>query len=126
MYIKKHLQLIFCTVPSVLCEIVVEKYCFIVYNEMCVVAHNKICNKVFKGKDMEQSKDKIKNILLYLADVASLFISYILSGWLWLVIYKGFTDEYIVSDKLGIEVGAMIISYAFIILFFNASKHFFK
>ena len=75
---------------------------------------------------MEQSKDKIKNILLYLADVASLFISYILSGWLWLVIYKGFKDEYLVSDKLGIEVGAMIISYAFIIIFFNANHNFFK
>ena len=56
---------------------------------------------------MEQSKDKIKNILLYLVDVASLFISYILAGWLWLVIYKGFEEQYIVSDKLGIEVGAM-------------------
>ncbi len=75
---------------------------------------------------MEQSKDKIKNILLYLADVTSLFISYILSGWLWLVIYKGFNDEYIVSDKLGIEVGAMIISYAFVIIFFNANQNFFK
>lgn len=75
---------------------------------------------------MEQSKDKIKNILLYLVDVASLFISYILAGWLWLVIYKGFEEEYIVSDKLGIEVGAMIISYAFIILFFNANQNFFK
>lgn len=75
---------------------------------------------------MEQSKDKIKNILLYLVDVASLFISYILAGWLWLVIYKGFEEQYIVSDKLGIEVGAMIISYAFIILFFNANQNFFK
>jgi exopolysaccharide biosynthesis polyprenyl glycosylphosphotransferase len=75
---------------------------------------------------MEQSKDKIKNILLYLVDVASLFISYILAGWLWLVIYKGLEEEYIVSDKLGIEVGAMIISYAFIILFFNANQNFFK
>lgn len=75
---------------------------------------------------MEQSKDKIKNILLYLVDMASLFVSYILSGWLWLVIYKGFEEKYIVSDKLGIEVGAMIISYAFIILFFNANQNFFK
>ncbi|MEE0861732.1 MAG: sugar transferase [Lachnospiraceae bacterium] len=75
---------------------------------------------------MDQSKDKIKNILLYLADITSLFISYIVSGWLWLVIYKGFEEEYIVSDKLGIEVGAMIISYAFIILFFNANQNFFK
>ena len=75
---------------------------------------------------MEQSKDKIKNILLYLVDVASLFISYILSGWLWLVIYKGFEDEYVVSDKLGIEVGAMILAYAFVIIFFNANHNFFK
>ena len=75
---------------------------------------------------MDQSKDKMKNILLYLVDVASLFTSYILSGWLWLVIYKGFKDEYIVSDKLGIEVGAMILSYAFVIIFFNANHNFFK
>ena len=75
---------------------------------------------------MDQSKDKIKNLLLYLVDVASLFISYILSGWIWLVMYKGFEDEYIVSDKLGIEVGAMILSYAFVIIFFNANHNFFK
>ena len=87
-------------------------------------AHKFLC--IVKVRIMEQSKDKIKNILLYLADVASLFLSYILSGWLWLVIYKGFKDEYLVSDKLGIEVGAMIISYAFIIIFFNANHNFFK
>lgn len=75
---------------------------------------------------MEQSKDKMKNILLYVADVASLLVSYILSGWLWLVIYKGFTDEYFVGDKLGFEVGAMVLSYAFVIIFFNANGSFFK
>ena len=75
---------------------------------------------------MEQSKDKMKNILLYISDVASLLVSYILSGWLWLVIYKGFANEYVVGDKLGFEIGAMILSYAFVVIFFNANHNFFK
>ena len=75
---------------------------------------------------MEQSKDKIKNILLYLVDIISLFFSYILSGWLWLVIYKGIDDEIAVGEKLGFEVGAMLLTYTFVIIFFNANHNFFK
>lgn len=75
---------------------------------------------------MEQSKDKIKNLLLYISDIASILASYVLSGVLWLVIYKGFRDETIVGDKMGFEAGAMILSYAFVIIFFNTNGNFFK
>ncbi len=75
---------------------------------------------------MEQSRNKMKNILLYLADVLSLFASYLLAGVLWLVIYKGFTDQDYVGDKLSFEVGAMVLAYAFVIIFFNANDNLFK
>lgn len=75
---------------------------------------------------MEQSKDKIKNLLLYISDIASLLVSYILSGLLWLVIYKGIKDEVFVGNQMGFEVGAMVLSYAFVIIFFNANGNFFK
>ena len=82
--------------------------------------------KVTKGIIMEQSRNKIKNMLLYLADVISIVASYLLAGLLWLVIYKGFTDQDFVGDKLSFEVGAMIFSYAFVIIFFNANETLFK
>ncbi len=75
---------------------------------------------------MEHSRNTFKNILLYLADILSLTISYLLAGVLWLVIYKGFTDQDFVGDKMGYELGAMIMSYAFIIIFFNANDTIFK
>ncbi len=75
---------------------------------------------------MEQSKDKMKNILLYLADVASLFVSYVLAGLLWLVMYKQMDGQHVFTNLMAFETGALIISYAFIIIFFNANNNFFK
>lgn len=74
---------------------------------------------------MEQSKEKLSHILLYLVDTFSLLCSYLLAGLLWLVIYKGM-DDINVSDRMGFEVGALILSYAFVIIFFNANGTFFK
>ena len=74
---------------------------------------------------MEQSKEKIAQILLYLVDIISFFLSYILSGLIWLVMYKGM-DDVNVSNQLGFEVGALVLSYAFIIIFFNANATIFK
>lgn len=75
---------------------------------------------------MEQSKDKMKNILLYVADVTSLFVSYVLAGILWLVIYKHMDYQYVFTNLMAFETGALIISYAFIIIFFNGNDGFFK
>ena len=74
---------------------------------------------------MEQSKEKLSNILLYLVDMFSLLFSYLLAGLLWLVMYKRM-DDVNVSDHLGFEVGALILTYAFVIIFFNANGTFFK
>ena len=74
---------------------------------------------------MEQSKEKITNILLFSVDIISLFISYILAGLLWLVVYKGM-DNVITGSLMGFEMGALILSYVFIILFFNANGNLFK
>ena len=74
---------------------------------------------------MEQSKEKLSHLLLYLVDIFSLLCSYLLAGLIWLVMYKGM-DDVNVSDRLGFEVGALILSYAFVIIFFNANGSFFK
>lgn len=78
-----------------------------------------------KGKIMEQSKEKIANILLFLVDIISILVSYILAGILWLVLYKGM-DNIKTGDLMGFEMGALFLSYIFIILFFNANGNFFK
>ena len=74
---------------------------------------------------MEQSNEKLAHILLYLVDIISLLLSYILAGVLWLVMYKGMDDTN-TSNLMGFEVGALILSYAFVIIFFNAYGTFFK
>ena len=78
-----------------------------------------------KVRIMEQSKEKLSHLLLYLVDIFSLLCSYLMAGLLWLVIYKGMNNVN-VSDHLGFEVGALILSYAFVIIFFNANGTFFK
>ena len=74
---------------------------------------------------MGESKDKINNIILFLVDVAAFLVSYILAGLLWLVIYKGIDDQVTVGAKLGNEFSALILAYAFIVLFFNVNEKFF-
>ena len=74
---------------------------------------------------MEQSNEKLAHILLYIVDIISLLISYVLAGVLWLVIYKGM-DDVKTGDLMGFEIGALILSYAFIVIFFNAYGTFFK
>lgn len=74
---------------------------------------------------MEQSKEKLTNILLFLVDIISLLISYVLAGLLWLVIYKGM-DDINSGNLLGFKMGALILTYGFIIIFFNANGNLFK
>ena len=74
---------------------------------------------------MEQSKEKLASILLYLVDILSMFASYIIAGLIWLYMYKGVT-KISMGSFLGFELGAIIFSYAFIIVFFNANGTFFK
>lgn len=74
---------------------------------------------------MEQSKEKLASILLYIVDMLSLLVSYIIAGLIWLYLYKG-VNRISMGSFLGFEVGALILSYAFIILFFNANGTFFK
>lgn len=74
---------------------------------------------------MEQSNEKLAHILLYVVDIISLLVSYVLAGLLWLVMYKGM-DDVKTGNLMGFEIGALILSYAFIIIFFNAYGTFFK
>lgn len=74
---------------------------------------------------MEQSNKKLAHLLLYIVDTISVFASYILAGVIWLVMYKGM-DDVKTGNLMGFEVGALILSYAFIIIFFNAYGTFFK
>ena len=74
---------------------------------------------------MEQSKEKLASILLYLVDILSMLVSYIVAGLIWLYMYKGVT-KLSMGSFLGFEVGALIFSYAFIIIFFNANGTVFK
>lgn len=75
---------------------------------------------------MNQSKEKIQNLMLYVADAVSLVLSYVLAGGIWLVVYKGIRDISLLGDILDGEIDSILISYVFVILFFNMNRDFIK
>lgn len=75
---------------------------------------------------MNQAKDRLQNLMLYVLDIASLIVSYILSGVIWALLYKGLDSASAVMDILEDEMGTLFISYVAVILFFNMNKDFIK
>lgn len=75
---------------------------------------------------MNQSKEKIQNLMLYVVDAVSLILSYIAAGCIWLLFYKRMDNIGLLGDILSGEIGSILISYVFIILFFNVNRDFIK
>lgn len=75
---------------------------------------------------MEQSKEKLQNLMLYVVDAISLVFSYALSGIIWMVFYKKINDFDKVGNVLESELGTLLIAYVLIVLFFNVNRNFIK
>lgn len=82
--------------------------------------------KLQRYREMNQSKEKIQNLMLYIADVVSLIVSYLLSGFVWIGVYKGIKDAGYISDVLDREVGSVLIAYILVVLFFNVNRNFIR
>lgn len=75
---------------------------------------------------MNQAKDRLQNLMLYVLDIVSLIVSYILSGVIWAVLYKRLGSALGIINILENEIGTLFISYVVVILFFNMNKDFIK
>ncbi len=80
---------------------------------------------VIRKDKMNQSREKIQNILIMLIDFFCLCISYILAGYVWLGVIKGAAHEALRQDLYG-DMSAIIIAYVVTVLFFNFNQDFIK
>lgn len=74
---------------------------------------------------MNQSKEKIQNISLMIADFCCLIVSYFIGGYVWLGFFKGAAQSALQDDLYG-DVNAIIISYVVTILLFSFTKDFLR
>lgn len=74
---------------------------------------------------MNQSREKIQNLLMMVIDFICLCISYVLAGYIWLGVIKGAAAEALHQDLYG-DMNAIIISYVVTALIFNFSQDFIK
>ena len=66
---------------------------------------------------MNQSREKIQNLLMMVIDFICLCISYVLAGYIWLGVIKGAAAEALRQDLYG-DMNAIIISYVVTALFY--------
>lgn len=74
---------------------------------------------------MYQSKTKILDIILFINDFICLIFSYILSGYIWLILYKQFT-YYFMKEILSPKFLIIILAITLIEIFYNTNSQFFK
>lgn len=75
---------------------------------------------------MNQAKDRLQNLMLYILDIVSLIVSYVLSGVIWAMAYKKLASISGIINILEDELGTLFIAYIVIILFFNMNRDFIK
>ena len=75
---------------------------------------------------MNQAKDRLQNLMLYVLDIVSLIVSYMMSGVIWAMLYKRLGSATGIIDIIEDEIGTLLVSYVVVILFFNMNKDFIK
>jgi exopolysaccharide biosynthesis polyprenyl glycosylphosphotransferase len=78
-----------------------------------------------RGKQMNRSREKLQNMLIILADLVCLLVSYVLAGYIWLGGIKGAANSALRDDLYG-DIGAILLAYAITILMFNFTNDFLR
>ena len=73
---------------------------------------------------MYQNKENTKNILLYIIDLISAFVSYFIANCIWLGLVKGY--RVLERRELFNELGITLASFAMVIFIFNVNSDFLK
>ena len=67
---------------------------------------------------------KIHNLILYIIDIVSVTISYILATLFWLGVVKH--SVFMARERVVNEIGLVFFSFLIVIFLFNMNKDFFK
>ena len=73
---------------------------------------------------MYQNRENLKNLILYIVDIITIFVSYFIANCIWLGLIKG----YYVPERLEFldALGIVLFSFAIVIFIFNVNRDFFK
>ena len=74
---------------------------------------------------MYQSREKIQDVILLLADIACFVVSYFGGGYLWLVAYRNVSVEDMKAELLG-SFGIVLVVYTLVMLFSDIEKNFIR
>ena len=78
-----------------------------------------------RGIDMYQSRQRIQDVILLLADMICFIISYIAGGYLWLVGYRNVSVENMKTELLD-SFGIVLMIYMLVMVFSDIEKNFIK
>lgn len=73
---------------------------------------------------MYQNRENIKNLILYLVDLVSVFVSYFVANCIWLGLVKGY--HILHRAELLDALGIVLFSFAIVVFIFNVNRDFFK
>lgn len=78
-----------------------------------------------EGIDMYQSRERIQDMILLLADLACFAFSYLWGGYLWLVYYRNVSVINMKTELLD-SFGVVLVIYMLVMLFSNIEKEFIR
>lgn len=78
-----------------------------------------------EGIDMYQSRERIQDMILLLADLACFAFSYLWGGYLWLVYYRNVSVINMKTELLD-SFGVVLVVYMLVMLFSNIEKEFIR
>ena len=78
-----------------------------------------------RGIDMYQSRQRIQDVILLLADMICFIISYTAGGYLWLVGYRNVSVENMKTELLD-SFGIVLMIYMLVMVFSDIEKNFIK
>lgn len=73
---------------------------------------------------MYQNRENVKNLILYIVDIMSVFVSYFIANCVWLGLIKGY--HILHRAELLDALGIVLFSFAIVIFIFNVNRDFFK
>lgn len=73
---------------------------------------------------MYQNRENVKNLILYLMDLVSVFVSYFIANCVWLGLVKGYRILH--RAELLDALGIVLFSFAIVVFIFNVNRDFFK
>lgn len=75
---------------------------------------------------MDRANDKKQDLYIYIVDMLSVLVSYVLAGCVWILVYKRMGDLSTLNELLSQEMVTLLVSYVVIIFVFNTNGYFMK